>query len=107
LAVHAAMAANRPVIAVLRLVGAEDRFIARAFVQRLTWRTAAGTLLGVSLGLFALLLLPRTGAEGDILTGLGFEGQSWAWPFLLVPLAALVALLATARAAHRHLRDLP
>lgn len=107
LAVHAAMAANRPVIAVLRLVGAKDRFIARAFVQRLTGRAALGAALGTGLGLIALWLMPQAAPEGGLLAGLGLSGRAFLWPLLFVPLAALIALLATARAAQRHLRDLP
>ena len=40
-------------------------------------------------------------AAGGFLTGLGFTGLGWLWPFALPPLAAIVAFLATRRAG-RH-----
>ena len=46
LAARAALAANAEVIRVLRLVGAKDSYIARAFVRRFTLRTLAGAAVG-------------------------------------------------------------
>lgn len=106
LAANAALAANAKVIEVLRLVGAEDRYIARAFVRRFTLRTATGALVGMLLGIVAILFLPSAQEEGGFLTGLGFQGGQWLWPILLPPVAALVAFLATRRAALRVLGDL-
>lgn len=106
LAANAALAANAQVIEVLRLVGAEDRYIARAFVRRFTLRTATGALVGMLLGIVAILFLPSAQEEGGFLTGLGFQGGQWLWPILLPPVAALVAFLATRRAALRVLGDL-
>ena len=106
LAANAALAANSQVIEVLRLVGAEDRYIARAFVRRFTLRTATGALVGMLLGIVAILFLPSAQEEGGFLTGLGFQGGQWLWPILLPPVAALVAFLATRRAALRVLGDL-
>ena len=42
LAARAALATNAEVIRVLRLVGAKDSYIARAFVRRFTLRTLPG-----------------------------------------------------------------
>lgn len=106
LAANAALAANAQVIEVLRLVGAEDRYIARAFVRRFTLRTATGAFVGMLLGIVAILFLPSAQEEGGFLTGLGFQGGQWLWPILLPPVAALVAFLATRRAALRVLGDL-
>lgn len=106
LAAHAALAANAQVIAVLRLVGATDGFIASAFVRRFTLRTLAGAAVGVLLGLGAILLMPGSGEAGGFLTGLRFERWHWVLPFLIPPLAALVAFGATAAAARRVLGDL-
>ena len=50
LAALAALAVNGPVIRVLRLVGARDLFIARAFVRRFTLRALGGAAAGVALG---------------------------------------------------------
>ncbi|PCD75671.1 cell division protein FtsX [Pseudothioclava arenosa] len=104
LAAQAALAANGQVIRVLRLVGAQDRFIARAFVRRFTARGFWGAMLGTLLGIFAVLALPEADDAGGFLTGLGFAGAGWLWPLIVPPLAALVAYVATRFAALRMLR---
>lgn len=99
LAAQAALAANRQIIRVLRLVGARDAFVARAFTRRFTLRAAMGAAAGTILGGLAVAFLPQTDPAGSFLTGLGFTGAAW---FLLplIPLfAGLVAFLATRRAA--------
>lgn len=106
LAANASLAANAQVIAVLRLVGATDHYIASAFVRRFTLRALGGALLGTVLGLGAVALLPDTSDAGDFLTGLGFDGAGWLWAVLIPPLAALVAFAATRYAALRTLREL-
>lgn len=106
LAANSALAANAQVIAVLRLVGARDDFIARAFVRRFTFRAFLGAGVGTALGLAALLALPEAQAEGGFLTGLGLRGWHWIWPLVLPPVAALVSFLATGGAARRMLRRL-
>ncbi len=106
LAANASLAANAQVIKVLRLVGARDAYIARAFVRRFTLRAAMGAALGALAGLLGVFLLPSTNEAGSFLTGLGFQGLGWLWPFVLPPLAALVAFLATRAAAFRKLREL-
>jgi cell division transport system permease protein len=106
LAARAALATNAEVIRVLRLVGAKDSYIARAFVRRFTLRTFAGAAVGAAAGLIGVAALPATDAAGGFLTGLGFSGTGWLWPFALPPLAAIVAFAATRRAAFRQLREL-
>ncbi|EAQ04403.1 cell division protein FtsX [Pseudooceanicola batsensis HTCC2597] len=106
LAASAALSANAQVIGVLRLVGAEDRYVARAFVRRFTLRTLAGAAAGTLAGCLALLLLPSSGEGLDMLTGLGFRGAEWLLPLLLPPVAGLVAYAATRRAALRVLGEL-
>lgn len=106
LAASAALAANAQVIRVLRLVGAQDGFIAGAFVRRFTGRALAGAVVGMAAGMVGILLLPEADPAGGFLTGLGFQGWGWLWPLLLPPLAALVALLATRSAALSKLREL-
>lgn len=106
LAANAALAANAQVIRVLRLVGAKDSYIARAFVRRFTLRAANGAFVGALLGIAGVALLPAQGATGGFLTGLGFSGLTWLLPLILVPLAALVAFTATKTAAFRTLRGL-
>ena len=107
LAANAALAANAQVVRVLRLVGARDSYIARAFVRRFTLRALGGSAAGAALGLIGVALLPRADAAGGFLTGLGFTGFGWLWPFVLPPLAGAVAFAATRRAAFRKLRELP
>ncbi|KEP71248.1 cell division protein FtsX [Thioclava dalianensis] len=104
LAAQAALAANGQVIATLRLVGARDAYIARAFVRRFTLRGLAGATLGMALGTAAVALLPSPDAAGGFLTGLGFTGVGWFWPLIIPPIAAIVAYTATRFAAARMLR---
>lgn len=106
LAANAALSANAQVIAVLRQIGAQDSYIARAFVRRFTLRAFSGALIGACLGCGAVLLLPAAQDEGGFLTGLGFSGLGWAFPLAIPPLAGLVAYVATGTAARRTLSEL-
>ncbi len=106
LAAQSALAANAQVIGVLRLVGARDSYIAGAFVRRFTLRAFVGAVGGTVLGTLAVALLPDSEVAGNFLTGLGFQGAHWIWPFAIPPLAALVAHLATRNAARRTLRGI-
>jgi len=106
LAAHAALAANAQVIAVLRLVGATDDYIAQAFIRRFTLRALIGAGVGMVLGMIALLLLPAASDAGGFLTGLGFAGWHWAVPLIVPVLSAVVAFLATGIAARRTLAGL-
>ena len=107
LAARAALAANRKVIEVLRLIGAEDGFIARAFVRRFTIRAVIGSAIGAFGAVIGVLFLPATDAAGSFLTGLGFRGAGWLWPLAVPVMAATVAFVATRLAALRMLKDLP
>jgi len=106
LAANAALAANRPVIEVLRQVGARDGYIAKAFVRRFTLRTLAGASIGALLGMAAIALLPATDAAAIFLTDLGFRGAGWLLPAAIPFLAAAVAFAATRVAALRTLRTM-
>ena len=106
LAANAALAANAQVVAVLRLVGATDGYIAQAFVRRFTVRALIGSAIGVVLGMGAVWLLPSGGDAPSFLTGIGFQGAGWLVPLMLPLISAVVALLATAFAANRALRML-
>lgn len=105
LAANAALAANAQVIRVMRLVGAQDIYIARAFVRRFTLRALTGAAIGTFAGCLATLLLPGTDVAGGFLTGLGFRGWHWLWPLFIPLLAALVAFVATRQAALRTLKE--
>jgi cell division transport system permease protein len=106
LAAQAALSANEQVIRVLRLVGARDAYIARAFVRRFTLRALGGAAAGTAAAMLAVALLPSTDEAGGFLTGLGFTGAGWLLPLLIPPLAAVVAFAATRIAAYRTLRAL-
>ncbi len=106
LAASAALAANAQVIRVLRLVGAKDAYIARAFVRRFTLRALSGAAAGTVAGMIGVALLPGADAAGGFLTGLGFQGWSWLWPLTIPPLVAAVAFAATRTAAFAKLREL-
>ena len=106
LAANAALAANAQVIAVMRLVGARDSYIAQAFMRRFTLRALTGAAVGSVLGAVALLFLPSASEEGGFLTGLGLQGGHWLLLLLIPILAAAVAFLATRLAARNTLRSL-
>ena len=106
LAAQAALAANAQVIAVLRLVGAKDDYIAQAFIRRFTLRALIGAAGGTLLGMGAILIMPRASEEVGFLTGLGFQGLHWLVPLLIPLLSGLVAFFATGAAARRRLKEL-
>jgi cell division transport system permease protein len=106
LAAQAALAANRQVIQVLRLVGARDTYIAGAFMRRFTNRAALGATVGSMAGVIAITLLPGTNTAESFLTDLGFQGVGWLTPLLVPPAVAALALLATRAAAERVLKGL-
>ena len=106
LSVQAAMAANRPIIEMLRLLGAHDGFIANSFIFRLTSRAVVGAAIGVVLGVAMLYALPAGGEEAGIFSVMRFEGLEWAAPALLIPLVGLIAFGTTYLAAHFLLRRL-
>jgi len=105
LAAQSALAANAQVIRVMRLVGAEDGYIARAFVRRFTMRALAGALIGAILAGIAILTLPSADTTGGFLTGLGFRGVEWFWLLVIPVLIGVVAFFATRAAALRVLRE--
>lgn len=105
LAAQAALAANAQVIRVMRLVGARDIYIARAFVRRFTLRALIGAAVGTLAGMIAVAILPSADVAGGFLTGLGFQGAHWILPLIIPLLAAIVAFFATRAAALRTLRE--
>ena len=106
LAANAALAANAQVIAVLRLVGAKDTYIASAFVRRFALRALTGAAFGTLTGIIALVLVPSGNDTAGVLTDLSIQGIGWVWVILIPPLSGLVAFVATRYAARRVLEDL-
>lgn len=105
LAAQSALVANAQVIRVLRLVGARDVYIARAFVRRFTFRALLGAAVGTMAGMGAVFLLPGGQAADSFLPGFGLQGIHWLYPPAIPPLAAAVAFAATRHAALRSLRE--
>lgn len=106
LAAQAALAANEQIIGTLRLIGAQDNYIAGAFVRRFTLRALGGGVAGTVLAALGLLFMPDMAREAAFVTRLGPQGAQWAL-LLTVPLiAAATAFIATRMAAFRALRHL-
>jgi cell division transport system permease protein len=106
LAAQSALAANAKEIAVLRLIGAIDSYIAQAFVRRFARRAALGALVGTVVGSVTIAAFPTAEVEAGFLTGFGFRGADWFWPLLIPPLVAFVAFWATRSAAKKMLKGL-
>ena len=106
LAAQASLSANVQVIRVLRLVGARDVYIARAFVRRYTLRAALGAAVGAVLGGLTLFALPQGDARDSIFLGVGFEGFEWLWLLVVPLLSGIVAFVATRASAMGKLREM-
>jgi len=97
LASRATLAANTDVVRLIRLIGGEDRYIARAFVGRLALRGLAGGLLGAGLAIVALSALPRLPAEALVKVSLMPDLSGWLALLLGVPAASGLIAWVTAR----------
>ncbi|WP_112320494.1 cell division protein FtsX [Oceanibium sediminis] len=96
LAARAALAMHARVIETLRVIGARDTYVARAFVRRFTLRGLTGALIGTALGLAVLAALSN-GPELSALSPHGFG--EWVL-FAIIPLlSAILSFAATRRAA--------
>lgn len=104
LAAGGAAAASGRVIQTLRLIGARDRWIARAFTRRFALQALAGGAAGTALALALLAFLPAANEPGFFLVGIRLAGREWALPLAVPPAAAVVAWVAARRAARRSLR---
>ncbi len=95
LAASASLASNGQVIKVLRLVGAKDRFIARAFVRRISRRALLGASAGTAAACAALLTMPELDGTAHVLAGIGLQGMGWALPLVIPVLAMALAWIAS------------
>ncbi len=95
LAARATLASNRQVVETLRLLGATDSFVARAFVRRYTLRAAVGGAVGAGLASIALTQLPGFGEAGALAAKIGPSGLEWLLIALTPLVCAAVAWLAT------------
>lgn len=101
LAAGFSLAANAQVLRVLRLIGAPDSFVARAFTRRFALRALIGAAGGTALGMAALAAIPR---GAGLFQGIGPQGLDWLAMLAIPPAAALIAWIATRRAALRVLK---
>lgn len=107
-AARATLAANRHVIETVRLMGAEDRFLAGAFVRRLTLRAALGAFAGALLATLVLALLPSIDADEALGATITPTLTGWLMLALGVPLVgAFVAFVAARFAVRGVLQQMP
>ncbi len=104
LAASASLASNGQVIKVLRLVGAKDRFIAQAFVRRISRRAALGASAGTLAACLALLTMPELEGTAHLLAGTGFQGAGWLLPLVIPVLTTALAWVASMATAFHVLR---
>lgn len=108
LAARTTMAANRQVIETVRLIGAEDSFIARAFVRRLVSRATTGALVGALLGSAALWFLPAIEADSSLGVTLSPDRVGWLVLILGVPaMCGIIAWISARMTARAELSRLP
>jgi len=107
-AARATLAANADVIATVRLMGAEEGFVAGAFVRGLTRRAALGATLGALIAAGSLWALPEVEADRALGATVSPDRTGWLILILGVPLAsALVAWGAARWAVRLTLRQMP
>lgn len=104
IATQAAVTSQRGIVQTLRLLGARDRFISRAFVTGMTARAVIGAALGVLVGALVLLALPSGQVAAGFFTAFRFMGLEWLAPLALLPLTGLLAYAAALAATHVVLR---
>lgn len=93
------------VVRTLRLIGAEDRFISRAFERPFAARAAAGALVGALIALAGSSQMPRIEGLDALAAGGAGGGTAW-WLLIAAPLlAGLTAALATRVSAYFVLRQ--
>lgn len=108
LAVRAALAAQRPMIDILHLVGATDVQVARLFQRLVARDVIAGALLGGIVATFLALLVAwqTRGLTAGLAEGAGGMA-SLGWMLLVPPLVIAVAILSSRIAVIRALGELP
>ena len=99
LAARASVAAHAEVVRTLRVIGADDPFIVRAFTRRIALRAGMGALAGTALAVGVWLALPEIGIDEALKPALGPEVAGWIVLALAVPVAAALVTWAVARQA--------
>jgi len=103
LSAHNALASNRNIITTLRLLGARDSYIAKAFVRRITMRATFGAIIGMILAMLTIFTFPAPPQDGGLLAGLTLSGADWVYPFFVPIMVAISAFIASRLAARQHL----
>lgn len=96
IAARATLAANHEIVRVIRLIGAEDSFITRAFVGRLAMRGLAGGLIGTALGVLGLRAMPGASGADGLAVSLTPGLLGWMAILIGVPLASAAIAWLTA-----------
>jgi cell division transport system permease protein len=94
------LAIHQPVIEVLHLLGAPDRYIARQFQRHALWLGLRGGLIGAIAAALTIIILGRAGSGLDLpvpaVAGGVFDWQRWGLLALAAAVAGVVAMV-TAR----------
>ncbi len=101
LSAHSALASNQTIIRTLRLLGARDSYIARAFVRRITMRATFGAVLGMVLAMLVVFSFPAQPESNGLLSGMSLSGADWIYP-IFVPVLVGISAFATSRLAARY-----
>ena len=105
LSAHNALSSNQTIIRTLRLLGARDSYIARAFVRRITLRATFGAVLGMIAALVAVFTFPTQPEQNGLLSGMSLSGLDWVYPLAVPLMVAVSAFLASRLAARHHLHS--
>ncbi len=105
LSAHSALASNQNIIRTLRLLGARDAYIARAFVRRITMRATLGAVLGMVLAMLVVLSFPAQPDTNGLLSGMTLSGADWIYPVFVPVLVGISAFAASRLAARYHLHS--
>lgn len=104
-AATASLWAGASVVLTLRLIGAEDRFISRAFERQFALRAAIGGVFGAAIALFISARMPRITSADIFSPGEAAASGPHFWLIVAAPaIAAIAALLATRTASFFVLR---
>lgn len=101
---QSAIRINAGAIETLRLIGAKDRFITRAFVRRITIFAFIGALLGLFIALMVAMLINQGLAER--FATLRPAGLQWVLIGAMPPLVAVFAFISARTSAMRTLKRL-
>lgn len=105
LSAHSALASNQTIIRTLRLLGARDSYIARAFVRRITMRSTFGAAVGMALAMLAVFSFPAQPESNGLLSGMSLSGADWIYPIFVPILVGVSAFAASRLAARYHLHS--